>query len=157
MSESSRKTVITYGTFDMFHIGHLRLLQRTKALGDTLIVGVSTDEFNRLKDKKTLIPFEHRREIVANINCVDRVIAEESWEQKVDDILRYEVDIFAIGDDWRGKFDFLKEYCEVVYLPRTSDISTSRLKRSLSELSGISDKDVSTALDVLSILYKDFQ
>ena len=114
--ENMSKTVITYGTFDMFHIGHLRLLQRQKELGDRLIVAVSTDEFSEEKNKKLLIPYEQRVEIIANIKCVDEVIAEESWEQKISDIEKYDVDIFSMGKDWEGKFDFLKEYCEVIYL-----------------------------------------
>lgn len=133
------KTVITYGTFDMFHIGHLKLLQRLKALGNKLIVVVSTDEFNELKGKKTLIPYEQRAEIVANIKCVDQVIAEKSWEQKIGDIKKYSVDIFAIGDDWKGKFDFLKEYCEVIYLPRTENMSTTKLKQELNNYLGIKE------------------
>ena len=95
----------------MFHIGHLKLLQRLSQLGDELIVAVSSDEFNKLKDKTVLIPYEQRAEIVANIKCVDKVIPEHNWEQKVEDIKKYNVDIFAMGDDWEGKFDFLKEHC----------------------------------------------
>lgn len=134
------KIVLTYGTFDMFHIGHLKLLQRLKAFGDRLIVAVSTDEFNELKGKKTLIPFEQRALIVENIKCVDMVIAENSWEQKVEDIKKYDVDIFAMGNDWNGKFDFLKDYCKVVYLPRTENISTTQLKKELNQYLGIFDE-----------------
>ena len=134
------KIVLTYGTFDMFHIGHLNLLNRLKSLGDKLIVAVSTDEFNSIKGKKTLIPFEQRALIVQNIKCVDIVIAEENWEQKIDDIKKYNVDIFAMGDDWKGKFDFLKDYCEVIYLPRTQNISTTELKKELNKYLGISDE-----------------
>jgi glycerol-3-phosphate cytidylyltransferase len=134
------KIVLTYGTFDMFHIGHLNLLNRLKSLGDKLIVAVSTDEFNSIKGKKTLIPFEQRALIVQNIKCVDMVISEENWEQKIDDIKKYNVDIFAIGDDWQGKFDFLKDYCEVIYLPRTQNISTTELKKELNKYLGISDE-----------------
>ena len=134
------KIVLTYGTFDMFHIGHLNLLNRLKRLGDKLIVAVSTDEFNSIKGKKTLIPFEQRALIVQNIKCVDIVIAEENWEQKIDDIKKYNVDIFAMGDDWQGKFDFLKDYCEVIYLPRTQNISTTELKKELNKYLGISDE-----------------
>ena len=134
------KIVLTYGTFDMFHIGHLNLLNRLKSLGDKLIVAVSTDEFNSIKGKKTLIPFEQRALIVQNIKCVDMVISEENWEQKIDDIKKYNVDIFAIGDDWQGKFDFLKDYCEVIYLPRTQNISTTELKKELKKYLGISDE-----------------
>jgi glycerol-3-phosphate cytidylyltransferase len=134
------KIVLTYGTFDMFHIGHLNLLNRLKSLGDKLIVAVSTDEFNSIKGKKTLIPFEQRALIVQNIKCVDMVISEKNWEQKIDDIKKYNVDIFAMGDDWKGKFDFLKEYCEVIYLPRTQNISTTELKKELNKYLGISDE-----------------
>ncbi|WP_148624164.1 glycerol-3-phosphate cytidylyltransferase [Aliarcobacter cryaerophilus] len=134
------KIVLTYGTFDMFHIGHLNLLNRLKSLGDKLIVAVSTDEFNSIKGKKTLIPFEQRALIVQNIKCVDMVISEENWEQKIDDIKKYNVDIFAMGDDWQGKFDFLKDYCKVVYLPRTQNISTTELKKELNKYLGISDE-----------------
>lgn len=125
------KKVITYGTFDLFHIGHLNLLQRLKALGDELIVAVSSDEFNESKGKKTLIPYDQRALIVANIKCVDHVIREDNWEQKVSDIKKYGVAIFAMGDDWRGKFDELKAYCDVIYLPRTENISSTKLKREL--------------------------
>ena len=125
------KKVITYGTFDLFHIGHLRLLQRVKNLGDHLTVAISTDEFNAVKGKKTLIPYEQRREIVENIKCVDQVIPESSWEQKENDIKTFNVDIFAMGNDWEGKFDFLKKHCEVVYLPRTDDISSTEIKKQM--------------------------
>lgn len=131
------KIVLTYGTFDMFHIGHLNLLNRLKNLGSKLIVAVSTDEFNALKGKKTLIPFEQRALIVQNIKCVDMVIEENNWEQKIEDLKKYDVDIFAMGDDWEGKFDFLKDYCEVVYLPRTENISTTQLKLELNTFLGI--------------------
>src|SRR5690554_5408326 len=122
------KTVITYGTFDMFHIGHLKLLRRLSEMGNKVIVAVSTDEFNELKGKKTLIPYEQRAAIVEAIDCVDLVIPENSWEQKLVDVKAYGVDVFAIGEDWKGKFDFLEELCEVVYLPRTKNISTTDLK-----------------------------
>ncbi len=122
------KKVITYGTFDLLHIGHLNLLKRAKALGDYLIVSVSTDEFNEQKGKKTVIPFIQRAELVRNLKCVDKVIPESSWEQKIVDIKNYDIDIFVMGSDWKGKFDFLKDYCEVVYLERTQEISTTQLK-----------------------------
>lgn len=127
------KIVITYGTFDMFHIGHLNLLQRAKKLGDRLIVAVSTDEFNSLKNKKSVICYEQRAKIVSHIDCVDMVIAENSWEQKIEDIKKYVVDVFVIGDDWEGKFDFLKEFCEVVYLKRTEEISSSHIKSKVGD------------------------
>jgi len=149
--------IITYGTFDMFHIGHLRLLQQLKKLGDELIVAVSTDEFNSQKGKKVLIPYEQRAEIVANIKCVDKVIPESSWEQKVEDIKRYNIDIFAIGDDWRGQFDHLKPYCEVIYLPRTKDISTTQLKKSLTNFLSIPKEDILKAFEILEVLKKDLE
>ncbi len=151
------KTVITYGTFDMFHIGHLRLLRRLADLGDKLIVAVSADEFNELKDKTVLIPYEQRAEIVRNIKCVDTVIPESTWEQKIDDINKYDVDIFAIGDDWKGKFDFLKEHCEVVYLERTKDISTTQLKKSLTNFLSIPKEDILNAFKVIETLKRDFE
>jgi glycerol-3-phosphate cytidylyltransferase len=126
------KTILTYGTFDLFHIGHLKLLERLKSLGDYLIVAVSTDDFNEIKNKKVVIAYAERAEIVAAIRYVDKVIPEENWEQKVADIKNYDVDVFAMGDDWTGKFDFLKEFCEVVYLPRTEGVSTTELKKSMS-------------------------
>lgn len=125
------KNVLTYGTFDLFHYGHLRLLERAKAMGDHLTVAVSTDEFNAVKGKKCTYTFEHRAQIVAAIRYVDLVIPERNWEQKVDDIKKYNIDIFVIGEDWQGRFDTLKEYCQVVYLPRTSDISTTDIKHSV--------------------------
>ncbi len=131
----NKKKIITYGTFDLFHIGHLKLLQRLKALGSELVVAVSTDEFNEIKEKKTVIPYQQRAEIVGNIKCVDMVIAENNWEQKVEDIEKYNIDIFAIGKDWEGKFDFLKKYCEVIYLDRTDGISSTQLKNTLKTIS----------------------
>jgi glycerol-3-phosphate cytidylyltransferase len=152
-----KKTIITYGTFDMFHIGHLRLLQRLKGMADELIVAISTDEFNREKGKKVMIPYEQRAEIVANIKCVDKVIPEENWEQKVSDVKKYNVDIFAMGNDWEGEFDFLKEHCEVVYLERTKDISTTQLKKSLSNFMSIPKKDIINAFEIIEALKKDFE
>lgn len=151
------KTVITYGTFDMFHIGHLKLLRRLSELGDKVIVAVSTDEFNELKGKKTLIPYDQRAAIVEAIDCVDLVIPEASWEQKSSDVQEYGVDVFAIGEDWKGKFDFLKEYCEVVYLERTKNISTTELKRSLKRFLSISSDDLKQAFDILDMLRRDLE
>ena len=107
-----KKVVITYGTFDLFHVGHLKLLKRAANLGDKLIVAISTDNFNLLKGKKTIISFNQRCELVKNIKCVDKVIPEENWEQKIQDIKKYNVDVFVMGNDWKGKFDYLKNYCE---------------------------------------------
>jgi glycerol-3-phosphate cytidylyltransferase len=152
---SSNKTIITYGTFDMFHIGHLRLLQRLKAMGNRLIVGVSTDEFNALKGKRALIPYAQRAEIVGSIREVDLVIPEQDWEQKAADIRQYDVDIFGIGDDWKGEFDHLKEQCEVVYLEKTRDISTTQLKKSLTNFLSIPKEDIITAFEILEQLKRD--
>lgn len=125
------KRVITYGTFDLFHIGHLNLLKRAKALGDYLIVAVSSDEFNLQKGKVCKIKDIDRMQIVEAIKYVDQVIPETSWDQKIEDVKKYDVDVFVMGDDWKGKFDFLKDYCEVVYLPRTEGISSTQLKEEL--------------------------
>ena len=127
------KKVITYGTFDLLHYGHVTLLQRAKELGDYLIVAISTDEFNwNEKHKKCYFSYEERKRLVESIRYVDLVIPEENWEQKSSDIQEFKVDTFVIGDDWEGKFDFLKEYCEVVYLPRTPEISTTQIKKDLN-------------------------
>jgi glycerol-3-phosphate cytidylyltransferase len=125
------KTVITYGTFDILHIGHINILKRAKALGDKLIVAISSDEFNAGKHKSSLLNYENRKVVVESIRYVDMVIPETDWKQKVTDIEKYNVDIFVMGDDWEGKFDFLKEYCEVIYLPRTEGISTTKIKKEL--------------------------
>ena len=127
------KRVITYGTFDLLHYGHINLLRRAKALGDYLIVALSTDEFNSVsKNKKCYFSYEERRLLLESIRYVDLVIPEENWEQKRSDVHLYRVDTFVMGDDWAGKFDFLKEEgCEVVYLPRTPEISTTQIKQEL--------------------------
>lgn len=150
------KIVITYGTFDLFHIGHLKLLQRLKKLGTKLIVAVSTDEFNTLKGKKTIIPYSQRAEIVENIKCIDMVIPENTWEQKIEDIKKYNIDVFCIGNDWEGKFDFLNEYCEVKYLDRTEGISSTQLKNTLKTFS-VSKEEILKAFDILDQLKKDFE
>ncbi|CAH0155276.1 MULTISPECIES: glycerol-3-phosphate cytidylyltransferase [Bacillaceae] len=128
------KKVITYGTFDLLHWGHINLLKRAKDLGDYLIVAISTDEFNALKDKKAYHSFENRKMILESIRYVDEVIPEDNWEQKREDIVREGVDIFVMGDDWKGQFDELSEVCEVVYLPRTIGISTSQIKDDLLQV-----------------------
>ncbi|KKP97505.1 MAG: Glycerol-3-phosphate cytidylyltransferase [Candidatus Moranbacteria bacterium GW2011_GWE1_36_7] len=125
------KKVITYGTYDLLHEGHINLLKRARALGDYLIVGLSTDEFNALKHKEAFLPYAQRKIVLESIKYVDEVIPEENWEQKISDIKNNEVDVFVMGDDWNGKFDELKEFCEVVYLPRTPIISTTRLKEDI--------------------------
>lgn len=122
------KKVLTYGTFDLLHVGHINLLKRARSLGDQLVVGLSTDAFNKEKEKKSYYSYEDRKLILESIRYVDEVIAENNWEQKIDDVIRHNIDIFVMGDDWTGKFDFLKSYCEVVYLPRTSGVSTTKTK-----------------------------
>jgi len=124
------KTVITYGTFDLLHYGHIALLRRAKELaeGGKLIVSLSTDEFNSLKGKNTYLPYAERRKLLEAICYVNQIIPEDTWEQKPHDVKKYAVDIFVIGDDWAGKFDELKEFCDVIYLPRTPLISSTLLK-----------------------------
>jgi len=123
-----RKRIITYGTFDILHRGHINLLRRAKALGDYLIVGLSSDHFNVVKQKNAYYPFADRRMIMESIRHVDQVIIEDNWEQKAADIINHRIDIFVMGDDWAGKFDHLKDLCEVVYLPRTPSISSTQIK-----------------------------
>ena len=128
------KKIITYGTFDLLHYGHVNLLRRAKALGDYLIVALSTDEFNwNSKQKKCYFAYEQRKQLLESIRYVDLVIPETCWEQKVSDVQEFKVDTFVIGDDWKGEFDFLKDYCEVVYLSRTPEISTTQIKKELSK------------------------
>ena len=128
------KRVITYGTYDLLHYGHINLLERAKALGDYLVVAISTDEFNwNSKQKKCYFTYEERKRMVEALRCVDLVIPEENWEQKVNDVQEFKIDTFVMGDDWVGKFDFLKDYCEVVYLPRTPEISTTQIKKDLNK------------------------
>ncbi|MBA5932691.1 glycerol-3-phosphate cytidylyltransferase [Weissella confusa] len=130
------KRVITYGTFDLLHYGHINLLRRAKELGDYLIVALSTDEFNEHeKGKKTYFSFEQRKQLLEAIRYVDLVIPEENWDQKVDDVNLYQADVFVMGDDWIGKFDDVGEKtdAEVVYLRRTPEISTTQIKKSLNE------------------------
>ena len=128
------KKVITYGTFDLLHYGHINLLRRAKEQGDYLIVALSTDEFNwNEKRKKCYFTYDQRKKLLEAIRYVDLVIPEENWEQKVSDVKEFRVDTFVMGDDWEGKFDFLKEFCEVVYLPRTPEISTTQIKQELKD------------------------
>lgn len=128
------RKVITYGTFDLLHWGHIKLLERAKQLGDYLIVAISTDEFNLQKQKKAYHSYEHRKLILETIKYVDEVIPEKSWDQKIDDIISHNVDVFVMGDDWRGKFDYLSSQCEVVYLERTEGISTTKIKKEIASL-----------------------
>ena len=127
------KRILTYGTFDLLHYGHIRLLKRAKELGDYLIVAVSTDEFNDIKGKKAYHDYETRKKMLEAIRYVDLVIPEKTWEQKLDDVKEYKVDVIVMGSDWVGsdKFDYLEDYCKVVYLDRTEGISTTKIKNDL--------------------------
>ncbi len=142
-------TVLTYGTFDLFHVGHVRLLRRLAELGDELVVAVSTDEFNATKGKTSIISYEDRAEIVASVRYVDKVIPENGWEQKRQDIVDHGVDVFAMGSDWEGKFDDLADLCEVRYLDRTDGISSTQLKEQLGADSGLDLERIHHALDTL--------
>ncbi|WP_423710423.1 glycerol-3-phosphate cytidylyltransferase [Latilactobacillus curvatus] len=128
------RRIITYGTFDLLHYGHINLLRRAKEYGDYLIVALSTDEFNwDSKQKKCYFTYEKRKQLLEAIRYVDLVIPENNWEQKVNDIKEYHIDTFVMGDDWKGKFDYLRDDtdAEVIYLPRTPEISTTRIKQDL--------------------------
>lgn len=127
------RRVLTYGTFDLLHYGHINILKRAKALGDYLIVALSTDEFNAVKNKTAYHNYETRKKMLEAIRYVDLVIPENNWEQKVNDIQKYEVDVLVMGDDWAGsdKFNYLQDYCEVIFLPRTPGVSTTQIKREL--------------------------
>ena len=128
------KKIITYGTFDLLHYGHINLLKRAKQMGDYLIVCLSTDEFNKnSKNKECYFSYEIRKQLFESIRYVDLVIPENNWNQKIDDIKEFGIDTFVMGDDWKGKFDFLKDYCEVIYLPRTKEISTTKIKKDLEK------------------------
>ncbi len=127
------KRVLTYGTFDLLHHGHIRILRRARDLGDYLVVAVSTDEFNARKGKDAYQDFDQRKEVIESIRYVDLAIPEDSWEQKIDDIKRFHIDIVVMGDDWADsdKFDYLKDHCELVFLPRTEAVSTTGIKTDL--------------------------
>jgi glycerol-3-phosphate cytidylyltransferase len=127
------KTVLTYGTFDLLHYGHLEILRRASLLGDKLIVGVSTDKFNEIKGKTCVLPYQKRKELIESLDYVDKVIPENNWDQKVTDIQDNDIDIFVMGDDWEGKFDELKDFCEVIYYPRTKGISSTKLRSILDD------------------------
>ena len=126
------KRIITYGTFDLLHYGHINLLKRARAMGDYLIVALSTDDFNLQKGKSCFFSFDERRQLLESVRYVDLVIREECWEQKARDIALYQIDTLVMGDDWRGRFDTLAPRCEVVYLERTPEISTTKIKKELN-------------------------
>lgn len=151
------RIILTYGTFDLFHVGHLRILERLRGMGDKLMVGVSTDEFNKIKGKSTIIRYADRAAIVGALKCVDGVFPENDWDQKIDDVKRLGVAVFGMGDDWAGKFDFLENYCQVVYLPRTEGVSSTDLKRVLNVLSKSHIEELKTALDIISGIVKNFE
>ena len=127
------KRILTYGTFDLLHYGHIRILKRAKELGDYLVDALSTDEFNATKGKKAYHSYETRKKMLEAIRYVDLVIPENNWEQKIQDVKDYKIDVVVMGDDWAGsdKFDYLKEYCEVKFLERTPGVSTTMIKNDL--------------------------
>ncbi|WP_201616733.1 adenylyltransferase/cytidyltransferase family protein [Psychrobacter immobilis] len=143
------KVILTYGTFDLFHVGHVRLLKRLRQLGDKLIVGLSSDDFNTLKGKQTVMTFEQRKEILLSCRYVDDVFEESRWEQKRSDIEREKADIFAMGDDWAGKFDDLQDITKVVYLPRTEDVSTTEVKMMVKHMSLEKQLEIVHLLDMV--------
>lgn len=151
------KTVITYGTFDLFHIGHLNLLERLAGMGDKLIVGVSTDEFNLLKGKKSIHSFDERSRIIAALSCVDLVIPENDWQQKPQDIKHHQIDIFGMGEDWQDKFDDLSSLCEVRYLPRTANVSSTEIKRSLATMKKEDVQNIKVYLDALNTIVNSLE
>lgn len=150
-------TVLTYGTFDLFHIGHLNLIDRLSDFGDRVVIAVSTDEFNTGKGKSSVVSYEDRARIVNSIKGVDLVIPETSWDQKVSDIKKYDVDVFAIGDDWTGKFDELRDFCDVIYLPRTDGISSTEIKQMLRVLDPSHITEMQEALSVMNRLLEHYR
>lgn len=137
MTAHSHRTVLTYGTFDLFHPGHVQLLKRARELGTRLVVGLSTDEFNALKGKKSVMSYEDRKAVLEACRYVDEVFAEDDWDQKAVDAIRFGADVFVMGDDWTGKFNFMAEHCHVVYLARTPDVSSTEIKQRMRTISGV--------------------
>lgn len=137
------KRVLTYGTFDLLHPGHVYLLKEAKKLGDELIVGVSTDEFNSIKHKNSFLPYESRKEMVSSIRYVDKVIPETNWDQKVEDIKNLGIDVLVMGDDWKGsdKFEYLKQYCDVVFLPKMEGLSSTKFRGHVEEYVKLMEDD----------------
>ena len=154
MTNADIKTVITYGTFDIFHTGHLRILERARALGDRLVVGVSTDQFNAGKGKRSVFSCDERMDIVGSLRCVDTVFPECEWDQKRSDILKYGASVLVMGADWESKFDDLSDVVSIVYLPRTPNISTTDVKKSLRQLEPIDIENLKNAVDILSGIVK---
>jgi glycerol-3-phosphate cytidylyltransferase len=148
------KIILTYGTFDLFHIGHLNLLRRLKQMGDALFVGVSTDEFNALKGKRSLISYENRRDVVQAIRYVDFVFPEDDWEQKRSDILKYKVDTLAMGDDWINKFDHYSDICKVVYVERTHGISSTMIRSDISTIGNTNIEKLRDAVQTMTQIVK---
>ncbi len=136
MTAQAQRTVLTYGTFDLFHPGHVQLLKRARELGTRLVVGLSTDGFNALKGKTSVMSYEDRKAVLEACRYVDEVFAEEDWDQKAADAIRLGADVFVMGDDWAGKFDFMAEHCRVVYLARTPDVSSTEIKRRMRAETG---------------------
>lgn len=134
MTAAHERIVLTYGTFDLFHPGHVQLLKRARELGSRLVVGLSTDEFNAKKGKRSVMSYEDRKTVLESCRYVDEVFAEEDWSQKLGDAYRVGADVFVMGDDWAGKFDFMQEACSVVYLSRTEGVSTTEIKASVQSL-----------------------
>ena len=127
------KTVLTYCTFDLLHYGHLEILRKASLLGNKLIVGVSTDKFNEIKGNTCVLPYQKRKQLIESLYYVYKVIPENNWDQKVTDIQDNDIDIFVMGDDWKGKFNELKVFCEVIYFPRTNGISSTKLRSILDD------------------------
>ena len=151
------KIVLTYGTFDLFHIGHVRLLERARSLGERLVVGVSSEEFNAIKGKRSIFPYEQRAAIVRALACVDDVFPENNWGQKEADIHRLRASALVMGNDWAGEFDNLKEFCEVIYLPRTEGISSTELKATLSAFKGEKLKELQRGLEALRAIISQLE
>jgi len=143
------KKVITYGTFDLLHRGHINILRRAKELGDHLTVAISSDEFNKVKNKTSFYSFEERKFLLESIKYVDEVIPEHDWEQKIKDVQQRKIDIFVMGDDWKWKFDFLEEHCKVQYFPRTEWISTTQLKSTLKWINNENIEKIEKVLEAL--------
>ena len=150
-------TILTYGTFDLFHIGHVQILERAAALGDRLCVGVSSDAFNSTKGKRCIMPYDNRAAIVRAMRCVDEVFPEHHWEQKREDIDRCGADVLVMGDDWTGKFDDLKDVCDVQYLPRTEGISTTDIKKTLSAFRGDKLDELRKGIEGLQSIIKQLE